>query len=80
MTSRSSRQLENESKVFFIVLIATCDASVGHQRELLAHYGTYQCTTTGNVSASSSDACKRNAAEATVTDLLHHLIPLVGLL
>jgi hypothetical protein len=28
MTSRSSRQLENESKVFFMVLIATCDALV----------------------------------------------------
>jgi len=77
MTSRSSRQLEKESKVFFMVLIATFDASAGYERELRASYCTYQCPATGNVSASSSNACECNAAKATVTYLFHHFIPLL---
>lgn len=76
MTSLNSKQLEKESNVFFMVLMATYSRLV--RAILMARLRpiTYQCAATGNMRSCGSNTCKGDASEAAITNFLHHLIPL----
>lgn len=71
MTSRNSRQEAKESKVFFMVLMATYSHGQLRRRQVISS-NSYHCTTSSNTGATGSDTGKSNTSKASITNFFQY--------